>query len=672
MPVEVGDISTAIVDIRAKRTGGDIIEMETTVSTDNLKSIYDQEDYRGRLTVFETQDRSKAYMKVIPSPTDEQYMTDDILFILSKVKVTYGLKEDAIEAAAETLTKGGPATDVILIAEGKSPVNGQDTSFEYGYNQEDPYVEPGQMILRVKDPTDGQDGIDIGGDAIAASPGTVIEVIAGDHVLTENNSEFTSEIFGMVNFENRLLEVNKVLDIKINDDEMEAALTYSGTTKLTREKIIEELHAKSVTSGVDNKAIDFIVSEFNSHGKPIKNFCIARGTPSKPGRDGEIKYFFDTADGPTFKEKKDGSIDIRETNIINCVKENQEIAELIPHIEPTYGKSIFGQIIAPPKVNKVSLSVGKNVKVSSDGRHFFAELNGRPVIERGSLGHRISVSEVFSVPGDLDLSIGNIDFDGVVEIGGDVEDGFSVKASKSITIMGVVGACNLESGLDITINGGCNGKEQAQILCGQNLEARYLNEVNVVCRGDITIHNEIVNSDVKTLGRITVGSGGNIRGGTVSAKQGIESYDIGSDMGVKTVLVPGEDYELLEKCKEIDEKIIDINNEYSEISERIAPLMKNKELLGKLPQEQRDKLKDTVEHIQQLREEKDVLNKTKSELIAKAMATAKPEAIVKNHIYHSVILKIGDSRREISSMLEGPLRLYEEEDRITVEPFFEK
>jgi len=79
---------------------------------------------------------------------------------------------------------------------------------------------------------------------------------------------------------------------------------------------------------------------------------------------------------------------------------------------------------------KASLSAGKNVRVSEDRLHFFAEINGCPIVETDRLGERISVSELFYVSGDLDLSVGNIDFDGIVEIGGDVEDGFKIKATK--------------------------------------------------------------------------------------------------------------------------------------------------------------------------------------------------------------------------------------------------
>jgi hypothetical protein len=150
---------------------------------------------------------------------------------------------------------------------------------------------------------------------------------------------------------------------------------------------------------------------------------------------------------------------------------------------------------------------------------------------------------------------------------------------------------------------------------------------------------------------------------------GIESYDIGSELGVKTILVSGDDYEVNAECKNIDTRIIAINKELEDINNRIAPLLKNKELLPKLPEEQRNKLKETIDCLAKLKEEKDSINETKSSLIEQSRSDALPEVVTQNIIYHSVILKIYESRREVASILEGPLRMYEDDESILVEPY---
>ncbi len=644
-------------------------ETHSEDSATEKKVIYDREHEQGRLKISETLDKLNAYMSLVRSSAEKQFTTEDIVSILKDIGIVKGIREDEIKAALSLLIeKNYTTTDLLLIAEGHRPINERDGEIEILYNQKNPYVEKGQSLLRIKDPFGGKAGEDIYGNPVEPTPGKIPHVVVGSNVVVEEtNKEFISNIFGKVTFINNTLAVDKALDITLSPDRMQTSVSYNGVTDLTMERIKEELFGRGITFGIDEDRINTLVITFNTGREPIKKFVVAQGKQPQKGRDGNITFSFETGEGPRYKEQEDGSIDIRETNIIQNVKTGEEIAVITPHIESVPGKDVFGRKIPVAQVKKVTLRPGKNVTVSEDGLHFFAEASGRPILE----DDKLSVSEVFLVSGDLNLAVGNIDFDGIVEITGDVEDGFKVKASKTIIIGGLVGACDIEAGLDIQINGGCNGKEQAHLQCSGNLEARYLNEAQVTARGDVIIKNEVVNSDIRCLGRVSVNSG-SVRGGRIAAKKGIESFDIGSDIGVKTRLIPGDDYELNQKCSEIEAVIIEKNKEMEQINKTIAPLLKNKELLPKLPEEQRNKIIETINYLKQLQEEKDSLNNTKNELITESLKDAVPEAVVHHYIYHGVILKVGDSRREIASKLEGPLRLYEENERVTVEPYSEK
>ncbi len=637
------------------------------------KTIYDESLPKGQVTIFETTNRIKAYLKITSTTSDEQFTKDEILEITNEIGIKSKIYESKIEEALTNLQNQADIVKTMEITEGKLPVEGKDGVCEILFTQEDPYVEQGEMVLKITEPSEGTTGNDIYGNEITTKDGTKPVITLGENVIEKNPGEYFSQYIGKVSFETNVLSIRKILDIKVSDDMMSATLTYIGATKLTYTKIMDEIHAKSIKFGIDEALIDNIVASFEEDVKNIEDVVIVRGIKPKKGRDGEVKYSFiiDTEDNPHFQEKKDGSIDIRETNVVQTVNKGDEIATITPHIPSQNGKNIFGKTYKVPRAKEVALKSDKGVNSTADGLHFFAEISGRPVLEADRLGLRISVNEVFSVNGDLNLKIGNIDFNGVVEIDGDVEDGFSVKATKNIFIGGSVGACTIEAGADLTIQGGCNGKEQAILYAGGNLEVRYLNETNVKCRGNVLVKNEIVNSEINTLGRVTVKSG-SIRGGKILAKMGVESYDLGSEMGVKTILVPGSDYDLNEECKKIDTRIIEINKELEDINKRIAPLLKNKELLPKLPEEQRNKLKETIDYLSTIKKEKEALNETKSTLIEQSRDDAIQEAVAHNIVYHSVILKIYDSRREVASMLEGPLRLYEEDERIIVEPYGDK
>ena len=636
-----------------------------SAASHQTRQIYCESTGRGTLTVTETANRTMAFVSIQPSESGPRFSPGDVRSVLTGLGITAVIREKDIQGALQSLYEENRPLENLPAAQGLNPVAGTNGTCEVLFDRNEPFAEKQQVLLRIGDPAGGQPGRDIYGNTIPPCTGTRPRITPGENVFeSEDGSEILSDAEGMITFDGTSISVRKVLEIGVSDDRMQASLSYTGQHALSAKMIRDELHACGVVSGIDNHAIDFITSTFAAGGKPVSNFPVARGTACRNGRDGTVTFSFETGTEPVYTEKDDGSIDIRETHIARSVQQGTEIATIVPHVDPVPGKDVSGKVISAPRVRKVVLKAGKNVEVSKDGLHFFAQKNGRPILE----ADKVSISEIFSIQGNLDLSVGNIDFDGVVEIGGDVEDGFMVKASRSIIIHGLVSACCLEAGLDIQVMGGCNGKGQSLITCGGNFEARYINEASIRCKGDVRIKNEIVNSSVTSLGRVVVKTG-SIRGGTVIAKKGIECHDVGSDMGVKTVLVPGQNYELNEKCTEIDSRIIEINNEMSTIGKRIAPLTKNRELIAKLPRDQRSKLKETIDYLHTLTSDKASLNQTKSGLIDESLRDAVPEVVVYHFVYQGTLLKIGASRREIGSQIEGPLRLYEEDERVTVEPY---
>ncbi|MCX8044265.1 MAG: FapA family protein [Desulfobacterota bacterium] len=629
--------------------------------------IYDKEDSRGRITIFESLDKLSAWMRIIPGKTGDRFYLEDILFIIAQFGIVTGVKTNEIKTFLDTMHNVQELPDRILIAAGHPPVAAIDGHCELLFNPDDPYVEKGQVILRITDPVDGSPGENIYGEPIEPASGKKPTVIAGDNVFENENGEFESEVFGRAVFNDNVISVEKVLHVKISPDAMEASISYTGTKKLTHSRIKEALYAHNIIFGIDDNAIDTLITSLNMHDMPVTDVVVARGIPRQEGKDGEIKFLFHESRGINPNEYIIDGMIVRGTNIIKSVDQGQEIAYIIPHVDPVNGKDIYGRILPAKKVRKVKLRAGKNVTVSEDGLHFYAQAGGRPIVE----GDKISVHDVLTIPGDLDYKVGNIDFDGIVEIDGDVFDGFNIRATKSIIIRGVVGASNLEAGLDIQIQGGCKGLNKAKIIAGGNIEAKYIHEFFVQAHGDIIVKNEIVSSDVKCLGRIIVHYG-SIRGGSLCAKKGIESFDIGNDVGIKTTLIPGDDFEVNDQCKNLDEVFVQKKKEFDALSKRIAPLLKNRELIAKLPPDTQEKLKETLCYMKTLQKEQTELINKKNALIEQSMKEAVPEVVVMHYIYHGVILKIGKSRRVISSLLEGPLRLYEEDDRITVEPYSEK
>ncbi|MEI6126111.1 MAG: FapA family protein [Pseudomonadota bacterium] len=642
------------------------VAQDAASGLENTEIILDKKDSKGGIIIGVACDKLKACLQVTACSSEELFSAEEILTIISSTGITAPVNKEAIIKGLSCLKKEGDTTVFILLGQG--PVPGKDGEYEILYPQDNPFVEKGQLLIRIKEATPGSAGQNIYGASIESGSVKIPAITAGDNVLQGKDFGFYSNLSGKVTFTNNVLAVHKVLDIKVSSDQMEAVLTCKGAEKLTLKNIQEEILAHKITSGIDEHALDEAVAACSASATDqIKSFVIARGIAAKQGRDGEIKYLFHKGKGINLHEHVEDGVIIQGPNVITSVEKGAEIAFILPAEEPVPGKDIFGKTVPVfQRVKKATLRPGKSVKVSADGLHFFAEATGLPVVE----GDKISISDVL-ILGSLDYKVGNIDFDGMVEIHGDVADGFKVKASKTIIIKGVAGACDLEAGLDILIEGGCNGQKKSRIICGGNLKAKYLDEVHVHARGDILVKNEMVDSNISCLGRVQVKSGA-IYGGSIKAKRGIESYDIGNDMGIKTKLMPGDDFELNEEIKKLEEDIAQKNIELVNISKKIAPLLKDKEGLSKLPEEVKQKLKETIAYLSKLRQDRDSLNQSKEELLVREIKDAVPEIVVHHYVFAGALLKIGKTRRQISSLLEGPLRFYEENELISVEPYSKK
>jgi uncharacterized protein (DUF342 family) len=192
-------------------------------------------------------------------------------------------------------------------------------------------------------------------------------------------------------------------------------------------------------------------------------------------------------------------------------------------------------------------AIGKNIRSEDNGALLIAAATGRFCQSAGE----ISVEEEYVVKGDVNFRIGSINFKGVVDVRGDILDNFDITASKGLTVLGNIGVSTIISDGDITFCG-MDGQNKSRIVCGGNLRAHFIHDVDVECAGDVIVDVEIHNCTVRTLGRIIVEKGA-VSGGLYIAMGGIESKKLGSVSSAHTKLQVGLDYhdvELLNKLVE--------------------------------------------------------------------------------------------------------------------------
>ncbi|MFP3928508.1 MAG: FapA family protein [Desulfobacteraceae bacterium] len=413
-----------------------------------------------------------------------------------------------------------------------------------------------------------------------------------------------------------------LFDLKIQSDSMTAYLT-------PRRKIPAEVSADQVLAFLDEKGV--------RHGLPIKEdiewflrtvahsgetFTIARGTPPEPGRDSKIIYYFDTDPLRVGTLKEGGTIDFKDKGELPQVKAGDLLAEWIPPQEGTPGTDVYGRPAPPPKPKTRKLKRGKGAVVSEDGLKLLAEMSGRPEVAADG---KVFVFPEHKIQGDVDLKTGHVDFDGDIQVTGSVKDGFRVSGG-SLTADEIL-AAEIDIRGDVGVFSGVIG---AAIRAGGNIRARYIHKARILAFGDVVVEKEIIDSEIETSGACIVKKGP-ILSSKVTAKKGVEAFQVGSETSNPCVLTVGTEGRVKREIQGYKERIDTLRETMDAVQRQIEELREEKRKVEKelaetaqLQDAAMVKQRQLNEKIQELEQggDQELLSKAKA-LLEKMKAEAK-------------------------------------------------
>jgi hypothetical protein len=316
----------------------------------------------------------------------------------------------------------------------------------------------------------------------------------------------------------------KDIQVIIAEDNMSASLQLNppgeSEAPYTYEEVMRELSFSGVKMGIDDSQIHHMVED------EIYNVAIvvAQGKPVEDGADGYYEFEFDTdlKAKPTVRE--DGSVDYYDVKFYEKANEGDKLAQYYPPTRGVFGFDVKGKLLTPKPGKPKSGLRGKGFTVSEDGNTYYATINGK--IEYSN--YDLKVVNVLDISGDVDLNIGNIDFNGDVNITGNVITGVTINAMGSIYIGGYVEGAVICSQKDIVMNKGVNANGIGKIEAKGNVSARFFENALVYTEGDVNA-GYILNSNILALGKVIVqGNRGMIHGGDVTGVLGIETSSVGN------------------------------------------------------------------------------------------------------------------------------------------------
>lgn len=325
------------------------------------------------------------------------------------------------------------------------------------------------------------------------------------------------------------------LSLKVSKDEAHAFLTvpqqlFPDFPNRVRTLLV----AENVCYGVDERKLKVIADLVGKEAILIHHTQIAYGKLPTRGKPGRIRYEFDVRRDATPLQLADGRVNYYQLNLIRNVRKDQTLVVRYPPQLGDPGLTVRGASIPPLPGKDVTLLPGQNVKVTEDGRQAFSLASGNARCDGGM----VSVEPVYTVPGDVDFSTGNLNIEGTLVITGWVRAGFEVTAASDIEILGgIEGATVISRGGSIYVHGGVQGQGRARLEARYDITAAHVENAWLSARRNIKIRDSLLHSLTIAHNSVQVfEKRGVIIGGLVRTRGNIVAKQVGGDMGTKTEL----------------------------------------------------------------------------------------------------------------------------------------
>ncbi|WP_141732485.1 DUF342 domain-containing protein [Oligoflexus tunisiensis] len=333
-----------------------------------------------------------------------------------------------------------------------------------------------------------------------------------------------------------------LIEIEISPDGLEAQIKWADDNKLqggTYDQDQTWLDKAIQEAGICYGHEMFVakIMSLVALGQSIKNQIVARGVAPMPG---DQVYLHPLYLDKTI-EDHENVIDLRSAQNKRVVDNGDAVAELrFRNGKP--GTDVFGRVLhATVKQTSNTITSGPGVERREDGR-FYALLRGMPKIER----NKVSCLNVYVHRGDVNLKTGDINFDGTVEVKGNIDNGARVYAKGDLIVRGGIGHSRIRCGGDLSVSKGIVTSREGMVHAGGDVNALFVENSRVLVEGTLEVEQSIINSDCKVAGEIVIKgtAKGLIGGGIVVSETGIRTQDLGFADGEKTLCRVGSDWRL--------------------------------------------------------------------------------------------------------------------------------
>jgi uncharacterized protein (DUF342 family) len=434
-----------------------------------------------------------------------------------------------------------------------------------------------------------------------------------------------------------------------------------------RTELIElGLHGTAELDEAERKLRECIQAQLDTVGGDsvdLVDALLLEGTPSVQCVDAYIEWGGEFLKDGFVVDPDTDAVDYRRRAANPSVEEGQFLARVVPPVPGKPGMDVLGKRIEPRKPKTIRIRAGRYVRGDETSGEYFAERAGRVRYVKNTL----SVDDVFEIKGSVGLKTGHIDHPGAVIVGIDVEQDSEVVAVGDIEIRGSVEEALVRSGGNIVVRGGIVGRKTCRIEADGNVEASFIQNCTVEAGGDVIVSQEIHQCTIRARGCVVVK--GRIVGGEVSAIEGIDVAQIGSEAGIRTVLSVGKDWVVEAKIAEQKEAIDAATENLKKVSAAIGPLQ------NRLHQLQGDARAQAMQLVEKAKAMHEAVAKAKEDL--EDLYTQLREGwqkliIVRKILNPDAVLYIGPQNIKVVTVVQGPKKLQLRENGLHFRPLGDK
>lgn len=440
-------------------------------------------------------------------------------------------------------------------------------------------------------------------------------------------------------------QVPESYNLNVSEDSMTAYVRFipasDGGSRITYDDFLRDLRLRNITSGIRTEGLQ---DHFQSPGIYCTDILVAKGREVVQGTDARIEYYFNTDPRRRPMQREDGSVDFFQMTTINQCKKGDELARIIPENRGEPGMDIFGHTISPREVKRQILKFGRNIELSEDKNVIRSLVDGHVSL----VDDKVFVSDVFEVK-DVDVSTGNLNYEGSIEIDGRVSENFEVKAGGNVVVSGVVEGARIIAGGNIIIAKGMNGMGKGYLRAGGNIIVKFLENSRVIAGGYVQTE-AIMHSQVSAGSEVRVeGRRGAIVGGYIHAAERVTAKTIGANLGASTILEVGVNPLAKEQFNRLQKSIAD-NTKTVKNAEVILDNFKEKIRKGVATNEGQVKYMKTVAHLlEEKSAEIEQMNRKMEKLRGMLETQKHADIVINDEIFPGTTIIIGEASKTLQT-----------------------